>query len=479
MKKIAVFLMVALMICLSAVLVSCGKSEEVTDGLTYKMDLSISENVLKGEQVTTFTNVYADVLSEAVFHLYPNAYREDAVHPAYELPMGTYGQIDVKSVSVGESAGDYAISEDGEYLTVKLPEVERKGSVSVSFSYETTLPSGGVRLSKKGSDYLLSGFYPQLSVYEKDGFRKDPFCAVGDPIYSGTATYDVTLTCDTSLVVCSSAGAGEKTEESGKQTLHYTCPDVRDFCIAASPNYQVKEKMAGDVRVYYFYRNDERAQETLDLAASAVETFSSAFGAYPYGTYTVARAFFDCDGMEYSGMSVISESCSDIEETVLHETAHQWWYGVVGSDPIYECYMDEGLTTFTSAYYYALKGDEARFDAECERMNRAYASYEKLQKMRKTEAILAMDKPLYEYTAYQYTMVEYVKGALMFRSLYDLYGKEKFLACLQKYVENNRFSFGGKDRFIEAAKGTMGDVSSLMESWIGDKIVATTFAQEE
>ena len=78
-----------------------------------------------------------------------------------------------------------------------------------------------------------------------------------------------------------------------------------------------------------------------------------------------------------------------------------------------------------------------------------------------------------------YTMVEYFKGCMMFENFYELYGKEKFEACLKKYYEDNKFRIGGKKAFLAAAEKTMGDVKGLMDGWTGEKIVATTFAEAE
>ena len=47
-------------------------------------------------------------------------------------------------------------------------------------------------------------------------------------------------------------------------------------------------------------------------------------------------------------------------EVVAHETAHQWWYGVVGNEQIREPWIDEGLAEFTAAYFY---GDFHSYDS--------------------------------------------------------------------------------------------------------------------
>ena len=41
-----------------------------------------------------------------------------------------------------------------------------------------------------------------------------------------------------------------------------------------------------------------------------------------------------------------------LEYVTVHETAHQWWYGVVGNDQIDEPWLDEALTEYSTILYY-------------------------------------------------------------------------------------------------------------------------------
>lgn len=479
MKKYLIIFAVAVLVSTGILLAACTDKTTDDDCLSYEMKLSLSENTLTGEETVRYKNIYVDGLGQSVFHLYPNAYAQDAVNPAYTSELASYGGIEVSSVTVNGEKAEFTLSEDKEYLTVSHAALKKGEEIAFTFSFVTTVPQGLLRLSGCDGAYTLSGFYPQLSVYDGECFRTDKFCAIGDPMFSSVADYNVTFECDKSLVVCSSVKNGETTENGERQTIKMEGQHVRDFAIVCNANYNVLSAKAGEVNVYYFYKQDENAQETLDTAVNAINAYSEAFGAYPYDTYTVARVPFMCDGMEYSGISLVAEVCSDLTDAVLHETAHQWWYGVVGNDCINESYMDEGLATFSAAYYYRLKGDDEKFKGEINAMKRAYACYEKLQKRRKTGASLAMDKPIYEYTEYQYTMVEYFKACMMFDNFYELFGEEKFVACLKKYYEDNKFGIGGRNAFLAAAEKTMGDIKGLMDGWTGEKIIATTFAEAE
>lgn len=479
MKKILIILTIAAIMAAGIILTACTDKDINDDCLTYDMKLSLTENVITGEQTVRYKNIYVDGLGQTTFHLYANAYNEDAANPAYTTELSSYGGIEIDSVSVNGNPAEYVLSEDKEYMTVSHEALKKGDEISFVINYRTTVPEGNLRLSTLNGAYTLSGFYPQMSVYDGEGFRTDKFSAVGDPIYSSCGDYTVSFECDQSLVVCSSVKTSGVSTSGERQTISFSGNNIRDFAIVCNANYNVINGKAGEVAVYYFYENDENAQETLNLAVKAVETYGKAFGAYPFDTYTVARVPFVCDGMEYSGLSLIANNCVDVTETVLHETAHQWWYGAVGSDPINESYMDEGLATFSAAYYYELIGESDKFVEEMKSIKRAYLSYERLQQKRNSGICLAMNKPIYEFTEYQYQMVEYYKSCMMFDNLREIFGEEKFAECLKQYYEDNKFGIGGLEAFRAAGEKTMGDIKGLTEAWIGEKVVATTFAEEE
>lgn len=481
MRKIIVMISV-IAVCFGVLfgVAACTKEEEKGEQVCYQMNLSLSDNILEGTETVTITNVYQDGLSETVFHLYPNAYAENAVHPAYEKPLDVYGGVTVSSVrSTSGSDLVFHVQEDGEYMTVEHSPVKEKDEISFTIDYTVTIPSGNLLFSHNGDDYSLSSFYPQLAIYGEEGFRRDPFTTIGDPNFSSCASYDVTLECDSKQVVAASLPCRETVTNEARQTVRFVGDNVRDFAMALSPDYNVKSGKAGEVTVYYFHKNDENADETLATAINAITVFSNAFGEYPYEAFSVARVPFKEEGMEYTGLVYLSDKSADVNGTVIHETAHQWWYGVVGSDCINESYMDEGLTTFCSIYYYELTGDHERYESELKSIRRAYGCYERLQQKRKTDANLSMNKSVYDYTDYQYTMVQYYKGCMMFANLYELSGREKFDKGMRSYYEDNKFCIAGKDAFISSVKGQMGDVSGLMEGWLGERIVATTFAEAE
>ena len=83
-----------------------------------------------------------------------------------------------------------------------------------------------------------------------------------------------------------------------------------------------------------------------------------------------------------------------------------------------------------------------------------------------------MNRRLNEYNnESEYVYISYVKGMLMFDSLKDVLGKEKFIKCLQTYFEDNKFKIATPDTLIESfSKGAKCNMRDIFESWINGKV---------
>lgn len=479
MKKTIPILLCLILACCLLVACHSKESPEPTAETKYVIDLTLDGNTLRGKQQVAFRNVFSEGLSEAVFHLYPNAYAENAEHKAYGGILPAYGGIEVTAVTVNGEEAVAIFDDEKQYASVSLPSLSIGDQVTIGMEYTVAIPDCRLRLGRRDNVYLLSSFYPQLSVYEDGAFRRDPFCTVGDPIYSDVASYDVTFTCPSSLVVAASVKAESKTDEGELSVYSYKADNVRDFALAASPDFNVLTACENDVELFYFSLNDTDADKNFSLVRSAFNRYTEAFGSSGLKSYSVVVTPFDCNGMEYSGLVFISSSAGeDTEETLLHETAHQWWYNSVGSDPIRQSALDEGLTTFTSAYYYLLAGDENAFAEKIADTKKVYTQYETLQKRRQTGIDLSADNTIYDYTAYQYAMLIYYKSSLMFNNLYELYGKEKTTACLRAYAEEYAHKTATFEDFIAVCNKVLKtDVGGLVKGWLGDGPTVTTFAK--
>ena len=84
-----------------------------------------------------------------------------------------------------------------------------------------------------------------------------------------------------------------------------------------------------------------------------------------------------------------------------------------------------------------------------------------------------MTRNLNEYnTEPEYVYMAYVKGALLFESLRENLGEEKFLAGIKKYFENYSFSNATPDDLIGTFERFLNcEMKGFFDSWLDGKVI--------
>ena len=93
----------------------------------------------------------------------------------------------------------------------------------------------------------------------------------------------------------------------------------------------------------------------LDAAADAFEALEARLGPYPYPIFKVVQSAGGY-GMESPGLIWIptGHARANLRYLVAHETAHQWFYGIVGNDQAREPFADEAAADFVARYVLGL-----------------------------------------------------------------------------------------------------------------------------
>jgi aminopeptidase N len=151
----------------------------------------------------------------------------------------------------------------------------------------------------------------------------------------------------------------------------------------------------------------------------------------------VAEADF-LDGMEYDGLYFLSRGFFDLYDdtpfgylTIIaaHETAHQWWYGLVGSDQAYEPWLDEAMCTFSERLFYEHVYPDLQLSGQ---PVLDWWQYYRIDYYHPTGRVNAS---IYDYDGFRpYRDAVYLRGAELLQALRQQVGDEAFFAFLQDYV---------------------------------------------
>lgn len=464
-----IFALLTLLLC-GALFFACNKNnpDPLLSSPCYELDIDYGDGVLTVyQEVLYYSPADTDYI---VFNVYANAFDKNN------------NAIDILSAQINRKNVDFEIYGEDKTLLKVFYSARKAQCLNISFDYTVALQKADARLGLTTKDVAnVSCFYPVVARYE-NGYREDCYNAFGDPFYHDISSFYVSITLDSGLSVASSgritdSRPAEKINGVEMTTLEIEAENIRDFAMTIGGSHSITEKLTlgeKEVDVNYFYVHDPYPYMSLNRIKKSLAVFSEAFGAYPYDSFTVSQTNLDdAGGMEF-GTFVIVSDISDREEyldTITHETAHQWWYNVVGSDQINSAWLDEGLTEFCTYYFHYLTGNRARFNEAMASVERAYSAFSAYKPTLGFDG--SMNRPLTSYlTDGEYVAVSYYKGAMLFNTLRELVGESKFKSAMQRYFEDNKFAIADADALINAFRSQGYEIDGIVKSWIDDSVKA-------
>jgi hypothetical protein len=144
---------------------------------------------------------------------------------------------------------------------------------------------------------------------------------------------------------------GTETLGNGQIRHHIRAEQVRDFALAISPGFQLDSVQSGQGITVELYSpqstSSEVRQQALQAAAFTIDRLTELIGPYPYQTFRIADSGPSLPGgLEFPMITFVNLDVGGLEPLVIHETAHQWLYGIIGTRPQADPWIDEGGAKF-------------------------------------------------------------------------------------------------------------------------------------
>jgi hypothetical protein len=306
------------------------------------------------------------------------------------------------------------------------------GTVTLVISYFLFLPYAGVGnvYGYNGLQINLLDWYPFVVPYDPSlGWIWHGPSNVGEHLVYDTSDFDVTLQLSdySSLTVAASAPA----EWTG-QSWHYRLTG-RMFVFSVSDSFQVASTAAGSTVVtsYYFIGDSDAANALLQEAAKAVVTYGTYFAPYPYQSLSIVEAAVYPDGMESDGLFFLGRKFyeqydgtvrNNLTTIGVHETAHMWWFGLVGDDQAMEPWLDEAMATYSEHVFY-----EVNYPA--------YVNWWWGFRVNSYDPTGWVDNTIYNAGAFRpYVNAVYLRGADFLDALRIRIGDDAFFGFIQDYA---------------------------------------------
>lgn len=424
------------------------------EGLTdYRVELRLlpDESALAVSETITFRNGTGDTLDRLMLRTWLNAFQLEETSPAAleELYDACYpegfspGGLTVYNVEWNGQAAKYdSANEDKTALQIEIPALEPGESGTLFFRCLAKIPHCAYRTGFAGGCWQLGNVLPLLSVYEDGAWRADEYTPIGDPFFSECANFQVILDVPDGYVPACSAELTKDRDGLWRGEL----PASRDLALCVYERAAVAKGKAGETQIFSYAATDAEAKRALDSAKKALQTFSALYGAYPYPALNICKADFPFSGMEYPALCMIGkdqyaeDKADSLELTVAHETAHQWFYALVGSDQALAPWQDEALCEYAMLRYVQKRYGQNSFDA---------LKYYRVDTpmMESVPGDLTPGTPISYYNNYRdYRAVAYGRGAALLLALNDFLpgGADAFLKA---YVKEFAFQLVSRKQF--------------------------------
>jgi hypothetical protein len=382
------------------------------------------------------------------FYFIPNAINEE------ELPGLMQEPASSAIIAVTESGGNLAYELENNELLVDMKEELLPGQQKkVKIDYTLRLPRDGKRLSQDGGSFFLAQWYPMLGFYQ-DGWSIEDFTMKGESYHTSYANYSVSYDLPKDFLVASSADDGEiKPSSSGTVAGE----KIKDFYLAfMEPEQWTTENRKAngtDLRMF-FPAGSAIVDETAEMAVDAYSYFEEKIGDNP----SLELDIIANDGyMEYPNAIEVANDMENLENVLVHEIGHQWFYYLVANDPYEHAWLDESITEYISSAFLADRYDDEDYGFESAAFMEARYPAAKYSNL-----------PLDDYADDEYVVTIYGKTPIILRDFFNEHGgQEEAFRLLAAYYQKYQFQNVDSETFIAFFNDYFGkDYSGFFEDWL-------------
>ena len=460
------------------------------------------ERRIRASGTLVYINNSPDTLREMYFHQYLNAFRPGSKWSAVddregrarfqnlEDPDFAYERftrpLRVNGVEVRPT---YPGAPDSTVARIALPTPLLPGdSALVAFDWDarpSTLPR---RQGRRGRHWDLAQWYPKVAVYDRGGWEYNALQPAGE-FYGEFGTYDVVLVVPDDQVLAATGvpvsgdpgwarahrGGVERraaraygsvdgntlVPPAGFKAVRFYAENVHHFAWSASadfryeggvyarplPNTRFRAWDTVSIHVLYQPGDDTTwgGGRVVQRTAMALEWLERIYGPYAYPQMTVIHRI-EGGGTEFPMMQGNGSPSLGLN---LHEGGHVWSYGILANNEWRSAWLDEGLTSYQTAWAQGLTPMERARASASDRFApiRGYPGRAIRMRLPRFEALnlgqtftdLQGEAEPIGRTAHEfrdfgtYNNMVYSRAEVMFSQLRDVHGDSAFLAFLHDY----------------------------------------------
>jgi len=457
-----------------------------------------------------YRNQSPDTLTTLSFHLYLNAFRPgsrwsaadsaEKIRRFNDLTDPNFGFNHVSRVRImGEAVSpSFPFAPDSTIVRFGLPRPLPPGdSLVAELDWDARPSTVPRRQARRGRAFDFAQWYPRVVAYDRHGWAEHPLYPAGE-FYGDFGDFTVVLDVPDDQVVgatgvplCGDPGWDRANQNpsrpvdyrrdhypaavrdlpadacapraAGRKTIVWRAENVHHFAMSMRPDYRYEGSRFGAVSVHVLYQPGDESTWGHGVAVkrteAALEWLDGLFGSYPWPQITNVHRI-ESGGTEFPMM--IHDGSAD-QGLILHELGHNYLMGILANNEWREAFLDEGLTSFQTAWYYEEHGGESGFDQV-------------------EQAILSMDldgwlEPTSLVSEHYrdfatYGLMVYSRGQLFFRQLREIVGEATMRRILRTYYERWKLKHVDEAAFRAVAEEvSKRDLATFFGQWLHSTVL--------
>ncbi|WP_296703690.1 M1 family metallopeptidase [Algoriphagus sp.] len=445
---------------------------------TINASLDPSTQTITGSEKILVHNNSKDDLNQIVLRLDHNIFRADVPRGFSTPAEQTEGMI-VTRIKVGGETVDLeaapvrrnespqlrvsGLNRTVATITLSNP-IKAGGTVELEIDWNTKLPGGdngrGHRMTQRFDSTLFqpTQWFPRLAKYDDlRGWETNDYLGPAE-FFNNFGRFDVSLTVPAGWIVSGTGilqnpkevltpkaiqklskvldsdeeltivgedekGAGKSTLSGEKLTWRFVADKVNDFAWATSDRFiwkatraMIPDKGPIPIHMVFIPERERFFEDAGERTRHALEFYSKLWSPYPFPQLTLQDG--PSAGMEYPMVINSNQGAAD------HETAHQWWPMMLGTNETRYGWMDEGFNQYMNILSAAdAAGLPYDLDGYGQRYGRISGSED--------EAPLMWSA---NYAGPGYGFQTYQKTPLMLSMLGGIVGDEAVINAMRKYT---------------------------------------------
>lgn len=308
--------------------------------ITLAFDVSGDHGTIKGTEHVEFT---PDLnITELVFRLTANT--EPTVQEGNKVEV-TSAKADHGGKAATYSKDGAADGTQGGLLHIPFGATINAGTtVTADVSFTLTLGHQGFdRFGRAGDFAWFASAQPLLAWQVGVGWHTEPLIQfTAESATSEAAQTDLTVTAPSADTVVASGDPRGQDAGSARKKWHSTIDAARDVSVAVGP-FRVNDQPVDGVNVRVGAPDSGGASDVMNKISRAIIELSKRFGPFPFPTLSVALLPSGGGGIEYPSSIFLLGSSTLVD---VHETAHQWFYAMVGDSQATHAWLDEAFASY-------------------------------------------------------------------------------------------------------------------------------------